>query len=41
MVEEMESWYLVDFPNGRKFVGSKWVFKNKLNALRKVDKYKA
>ena len=41
MVEEMETWYLVEFPNGRKPVGSKWVFKKKLNAARKVEKYKA
>ena len=38
MVEEMEAfdknkaWDLVEFPNGRKLDGSKWVFKKKLNA---------
>ena len=47
MVEEMEAlykneaWYLVEFPDGRKPVGSKWVFKKKLNVARKVEKYKA
>ena len=47
MVEEMEaldkneSWDLVELLDGRKPVGSKWVFKKKLNATRKVEKYKA
>ena len=47
MVEEMEdlnkneAWDLVEFSNGRKIVGSKWVLKKKLNATRKVEKYKA
>ena len=46
MVEEMEAldkieaWNLVELPNGRKLVGSKWVFKKKLNAVGKVEKYK-
>jgi hypothetical protein len=47
MVEEMESlhknetWDLVKLPNGRKPIGSKWVFKKKLNAIGQVKKYKA
>ena len=47
MVEEMEAfdkneaWDLVELPNGRKRVASKWVFKKKLNATRKDEKYKA
>ena len=46
MVEEMEAlekneaWDLVVFLDGRKHVGSKWVFKKKLNAIEKVEKYK-
>jgi len=46
MVEEMETldkneaWDLVEFLTGRKFIGSKWVFKRKLNAKGKVEKYK-
>jgi hypothetical protein len=38
MVEEMdaldkkEAWDLVEFPGGRKYVGSKWLFKKKFNA---------
>ena len=47
MVEEMEAldkneaWDLVELPDGRKPIGSKWVFKKKLNAVGKVEKYKA
>jgi hypothetical protein len=46
MVEEMDSLdksealYLVKFPTGRKAISSKWVFKKKLNAKGKVEKYK-
>eukprot|EP00253_Pinus_taeda_P011706 PITA_11706 len=47
MVDEMESlhkneaWDLVEFPAGRKPIGSKWVFKKKTDAKGKVEKYKA
>jgi hypothetical protein len=47
MEEEMESldkneaWDLVELPTGRNPIGSKWVFKKKLNAEGKVEKYKA
>jgi hypothetical protein len=47
MVEEMdaldknEAWDIVELPAGRKFVGSKWLFKKKFNAQGKVEKYKA
>jgi hypothetical protein len=47
MVEEMdaldknEAWDIVEFPAGRKSVGSKWLFKKKFNAEGKVEKYKA
>jgi hypothetical protein len=46
MVEEMESlhknktWDLVKLPIGRKIVGSKWVFKKKMNATGQVEKFK-
>ena len=46
MVEEMEAldkneaWDLIELPDGRKPIGSKWVFKKKLNAEGKVEKYK-
>eukprot|EP00253_Pinus_taeda_P026867 PITA_26867 len=47
MVDEMaslrknEAWDLVEFPAGRKPIGSKWVFKKKTNAEGKAEKYKA
>jgi hypothetical protein len=47
MIEEMaafnknESWDLMEFLTGRNPIGSKWVFKKKMNAEEKVDKYKA
>jgi hypothetical protein len=47
MVEEMtaldrnEAWDLVKLSDGRSHIGSKWVFKKKLNAEGKVEKYKA
>jgi hypothetical protein len=34
-------WELVDLPNNRKPIGSKWIFKRKLNASGCVEKYKA
>jgi hypothetical protein len=46
MVEEMETlekneaWDLVEFPTRRNIIGNKWVFKKKLNAKGKVEKYK-
>ena len=36
-----EAWDLVEFLTGRNPIGSKWVFKKKLNAEGKVEKYKA
>ena len=47
MVEDMESlhknetWDLVKLPSGRNPVGSKWVFKKKMNVAGQVDKFKA
>jgi hypothetical protein len=46
MIEEMaaldknEAWDLVELSNGRNTIGRKWVFKKKLNARGKVEKYK-
>lgn len=31
----------MEFQTGRNHIGSKWVFKKKLNAEEKVEKYKA
>jgi hypothetical protein len=47
MVEEMdaldknEAWDLIEFPNGIKAIGNKWVFKKKSNTEGKVEKYNA
>ena len=47
MEEEMESlrnndtWDLVEFPDGRKIIGSKWVFKRKTNVTGHAEKFKA
>jgi hypothetical protein len=40
-LDKNEAWDLVEFPIGRNPIGSKWVFKNKLNAKGKVEKYKS
>ena len=40
-LDKNESWNLVQLPAGRKVIGRKWLFKKKLNAEGKVDKYKA
>ena len=40
-LDKNEAWQLVQLPARRKAVGSKWIFKKKLNAEGKVDKYKA
>ena len=47
MVNEIESlhkneaWNLMELSDGRKPIGIIWVFKNKMNAEGKVEKYKA
>jgi hypothetical protein len=46
VVEEMESlynnetWDLVELPSGRNPIGSKWVFKKKINVVGQVKKFK-
>jgi hypothetical protein len=40
-LDKNEAWYLVELLTGRKPIGSKWVFKKKLNVKGKVEKYKA
>ena len=40
-LDKNEAWDLIEFPDGKKPIGSKWVFKKKLNAAVKVEKYKA
>jgi hypothetical protein len=40
-LDKNEAWDLVELPIGRNPIGNKWVFKKKLNAKGKVEKYKA
>jgi hypothetical protein len=39
-LDKNEAWDLVEFLSRRKYVGRKWLFKNKFNAKGKVEKYK-
>ena len=47
MQKEMDSiysnnmWDLVELPENRKPIGSKWVFKKKTKADRSIERYKA
>ena len=40
-LDKNEAWDILDLSTGRKPIGKKWVFKKKLNAEGKVEKYKA
>jgi hypothetical protein len=40
-LDKNEAWDLVELSTGRNPIGNKWVFKKKLNAKGKVEKYKA
>jgi hypothetical protein len=40
-LDKNEDWELVELPTGINPIGRKWVFKNKLKAEGKVEKYKA
>jgi hypothetical protein len=40
-LDKNEAWDLVEVPVGRNPIGIKWVFKKKMNAEGKVEKYKA
>ena len=35
------TWDLVDLPDGKNLVGSKWVYKTKYNSFGEIDRYKA
>jgi hypothetical protein len=39
-IEGNRTWELTNLPKGHKTIGVKWVYKTKLNANGKVDKYK-
>jgi hypothetical protein len=40
-IERNNTWDLVDLPEGKNTIGVKWVYKTKLNAKSRVEKYKA
>ena len=40
-IAQNDVWDLVELPPGRKLVGSKWVFKKKVGADGKVERFKA
>jgi hypothetical protein len=40
-LDKNEAWNLMELSTRRKPIGRKWVFKKKLNAEGKVEKYKA
>jgi hypothetical protein len=40
-LKKNDTWDLVSFPDGRKKIGSKWVFERKTNEASCVDKFKA
>ena len=40
-IEDNETWELVDLPNNRKAIGSKWVYKTKLDENGNVSRFKA
>jgi transposase InsO family protein len=40
-IEENETWDLVELPAGRKAIGSKWVFKTKVDEAGKISRRKA
>ena len=40
-LQDNNVWELVNSPTNRKVIGSKWIFKRKLNADGVVERYKA
>ena len=40
-LEKNDVWELIELPEGRQPVGSKWVFKTKMDANGKIECYKA
>jgi hypothetical protein len=40
-IKNKEVWDLVEFPNGAKSIGCKWVFKTKKDSLGNIERYKA
>src|SRR4030095_8625915 len=40
-LEDNNTWELCELPSGRKVIGTKWVFKIKVDAMNIVERYKA
>ena len=40
-LKENQVWELVKLPTGRKVIGSKWIFKTKVDGDGKIERYKA
>ena len=40
-LQENQVWDLVELPRGRKIIGSKWVFKEKIGADGSIERHKA
>jgi len=40
-LNDNKTWDIVLLPEGKKFVGCKWIFTTKLNANGNIDRYRA
>jgi Reverse transcriptase (RNA-dependent DNA polymerase) len=40
-IERNKTWELVELPEGYRPIGVKWVYKKKMNAQGKIERYKA
>ena len=40
-IENNDTWYLVDLPQGKEVIGVKWVYKTKSNIEGKIERHKA
>ena len=41
VIEKNDTWELVNLPQGKEFVGVKWVYKTKSNVNGKIERHKA
>lgn len=40
-LNDNQTWSVVDLPNGKKVVGSKWIYKTKFNFNGSIERHKA
>ena len=40
-LQENQVWDLVELPKGKKIIGSKWVFKDKIGTDESIERHKA